>query len=703
MGEPILVTAALPYANGSIHIGHLLEYTMTDIYVRALRLAGEDAVYICSDDTHGTPIELSAQKAGVAPEVFVARFAEEHLADFKSFEIRFDSFYSTNSLENRVWVYEIFEKLKAGGYVQRKPLEQLYDEKAGRFLPDRFVKGTCPKCGANDQYGDVCEVCSSTYEPTDLIDPYSVVTGTKPVLKTSEHLFVDLAAFKPMLEKWASTPGRLQPSTRKFVEAWISQGLRDWCISRDPPYFGFQIPGEPEKYFYVWFDAPVGYISSTENWAKSIGKPELAEDIWRRGKGRIEHVIGKDIVYFHTLFWPATLYAAGLTVPSRVQVHGMLTVDGVKMSKSRGTFINASTFRKHVEPVFLRYYFASKIGPNPEDVDLSIDEFVNRVNADLVNNLANLVVRGVQLIHRMGGRYGNIHPDATEHLETAKQKLSEAEGCYRAFDLAGATRLAIEVASLGNKLFQDGTPWKLANTDQNAARDLVTLCLNLARAATVILAPVTPSLVEKIYGLLGLPGTPQSFREGAAFDLTDRPTGEPGHVLARFERKAFEAAIEDSKPPELKEAEAKERAEKAARGEAEGDEAPKKAEAKKSPKKADKEPEPPKEIGIEKFLEIDLRVGLILKAELVEGSDRLLRLTVDVGEAKPRNILAGIRAAYEPALIEGKKIAVVANLAPRKMKDFGTSEGMVLAGGPGGKDIWLCTLSPEAVPGARIR
>lgn len=678
MSERYLVTAALPYANGSIHIGHLLEYIMTDVYVRALRLAGEDAVYICADDTHGTPIEINAEKAGVSPEAFVAKYAEEHIADFKSFQIRFDSYYSTNSIENRRWVYEIYGRLKSGGHIQRRPVEQFYDEKASRFLPDRFVKGTCPKCRAKDQYGDVCEVCNSTYEPTDLIEPYSTVTGTKPILKTSEHLFVSLSSFQKMLEQWIGTPGRLQPETRKFVEAWIAAGLKDWCISRDAPYFGFKIPDEPEKYFYVWLDAPVGYISSTENWTKSIGKAELVDEIWRGQSAKIEHVIGKDIVYFHTLFWPAMLHAAGLSVPNKVHVHGMLTVDGVKMSKSRGTFINAATFRRFVDPIYLRYYFGSKVGPSAEDVDLSIDEFVNRVNAELVNNLANLVARGVPFLHdKLDARYGRIRPDAHAHFATVKEKVKEVEMFYRAFDLAGAVRTAIEIATLGNKIFQDGAPWKLIKEDKEAARDLVTTSLNIARAATVAIAPVVPSFAERVYPMLGLTGVPASFREAIAFDLVERPVGKPDRVVERIDRKQLDQVIEASKV----------KLEEGGAG--------------SKPASAPVDPIG-EEITIDTFQKVDLRVGLIVKAETVEGADKLLRLTVDLGEERPRQIFAGIREAYAPSAIEGKRVAIVANLAPRKMR-FGLSEGMVLAAGPGGKDIWLTTFSDGATPGARIK
>lgn len=680
MTERILVTAALPYANGSIHIGHLVEYLMTDIYVRALKMAGEDALYICADDTHGTPIELNAQKAGVTPEEFVARFAKEHLEDFESFGIHFDSYYSTNSEENRRWVYEIYEKLKAGGYVERRPLEQLYDEEAKRFLPDRFVKGTCPKCGAEDQYGDACEVCGSTYEPTELKNPYSVVTRSKPVLKSSEHLFVNLARFSDYLSEWVHTEGRLQPETRRFVEGWLQGGLNDWCISRDKPYFGFPIPDHPEKFFYVWLDAPVGYISSTENWAKRSGNPSRADEIWREKKGRIVHVIGKDIVYFHTLFWPAMLHAAGLAVPSRVQVHGMLTVDGVKMSKSRGTFINARTFREHLDPLYLRYYFASKIGASTEDVDLSLDEFVNRVNAELVNNLANLVSRATRFLHdKLGGRYGTLTPDATPHLESVRDRVRAAEDAYRGFELSEAVRHAVEIARLGNGLFQDGAPWELVKTDEEAARNLVTLCLNLARAATVCVAPAVPSFGEKVYPMLGLDGAPTAFSEAVAFDLVERAMGTPDRVVDRIAKKQLDAIIEASKQP---------------------DQGKKKSGPKK--KKPAKEEGPPAEITIDDFVKIDLRVGLVQKAELVEGADKLLKLTVDVGDPAPRTVFAGIRQAYAPDAIEGKKVAVVYNLKPRKMR-FGVSEGMVLAAGPGGEDVWLLGVPENAPPGAKIK
>ena len=679
-----LVTAALPYANGSIHIGHLVEYLMTDFYVRALRMAGEEALYICADDTHGTPIEVNAQKAGVTPEAFVARFAKEHLEDFEAFGIRFDSFYSTNSEENRKWAHEIYAALQRGGHIERRTIEQLYDEEAQRFLPDRFVKGTCPNCGAQDQYGDVCEVCKKTYEPTDLKDPYSVVSGSRPVVKSSEHLFVNLAHFEAFLRGWVSDEGRLQPEIRRFVESWLEGGLRDWCISRDAPYFGFEIPDAPGKYFYVWLDAPIGYISSTEHWANAVGQPELVDAYWRRGEARVVHVIGKDIVYFHTLFWPAMLHAAGLTVPSEVHVHGMLTVDGVKMSKSRGTFVNASTFRKHLDPIYLRYYFASKIGASAEDVDLSLEEFGERVNAQLVNTLANLVSRGASFLHnKLGGRFGQLGAEHAEHLAFARGKVAEAEAAYRRFDSAGAIRAAVELATLGNKLFQDAAPWALIKTDEAAARDLVTLCMNLARAAAVLVAPAVPSFAQTVYRVFALDEAgPTSFAEAVAFDLVDRAMGQPERLVDRMEQKALMEVIEESKQAE---------AQRAAPAAA--------APAVIEPPKA-LEPLAP-QISIDDFSKVDLRVGLVLAAGLVEGAKKLLQLTVDVGEEAPRNIFAGIRSAYAPEDLIGKKVVVVANLAPRKMR-FGVSEGMVLAAGPGEADIQVVLVPDDATPGSRI-
>jgi methionyl-tRNA synthetase len=729
MSKPFLITSGLPYANGSIHLGHMVEAILTDVYTRALNMAGEEAYYVCADDTHGTPIELNAQKAGVPPEEFVARFAQEHVEDFKTFGIGHAAYYSTNSEENRRWAHEIYGKLKAGGHIQRRPMSQLYDTQAERFLPDRFVKGTCPnpKCGAPDQYGDVCEVCRSTYEPTDLIRPYSVVTGTTPELRESTHLFVDLSHFAEALRTWASTPNRMNPETLAFVSAWLEGGLKEWCISRDAPYFGFPIPDEPGKFFYVWLDAPIGYISATEHWARTVkGDVSRVDHYWREGGARIVHVIGKDITYFHTLFWPAMLHAAGLTMPERVHVHGMLMVNGEKMSKTRGTFINARTYAEHADPSYLRYYFASKLSSSSDDLDLGMEEMAHRVNAELINTIVNLVARGVPfLADRLGGTYGELPAGSNTHIEYVAGKIAEAELAYRAFDLASGVRAAVDIANLGNKLFQDGQPWKLVKEDPEAARSLVTLCLNIARAAVVVIAPAIPSVAARMYAMLGLSAEgPQRFAEGSTFDLVQRPVGATVRILERLEKKQLDAVVEASKPPEVRAAEAAAAANAPAPDTTKAKGAPgaKKepkvskdqspavtpgaegaaAAAPKKPKGGEPAPKPA-EITYDDFAKVDLRVGLVLEAKTVEGSDKLLELRVDLGEARgPRTILAGIRTAYTPEQVQGRRVAVVANLAPRKMR-FGTSEGMIMAAGPGGKDIWLLDVPADAPPGSEIK
>ena len=577
----------------------------------------------------------------------------------------------------------IYERLREGDHLERRSMDQLYDEEAQRFLPDRFVKGTCPKCGAPDQNGDVCENCNSTYEPTDLIDPYSTITGSRPVIKASEHVFVRLGNFADFLKEWTSTEGRLQPEILRFVQAWLDGGLQDWCISRDAPYFGFEIPDAKGKYFYVWLDAPVGYIASTEHWGKTNGAPQAVDTFWKEKNTKIVHVIGKDIIYFHCLFWPAMLHASGLNTPAHVRVHGFLTVDGVKMSKSRGTFIMARTFREHLDPLYLRYYYSAKTGQTTEDIDLSFEEFVNRVNAELVNTLANLVSRSASFLkNKLGGRYGQLRDDTKPHLEQVRRLVDDAKAAFQKFDHAGGVRAAVQIADLGNKLFQDAAPWNLIKTDKAAALDLVTLCLNLARAATVVIAPVVPTYAEKVYRVLGLDGAPKHFDEAVAFDLVDRAMGEPQRLVDRISLKQIDPIIEASKqaPAETT---------------AKTDEAKKKAEAPPLEPLAD-------QIDIDTFLTVDLRVGLVVEAKKVKKAKKLLQLTVDVGEDKPRNIFAGLAQAYDPEALVGKKVAVVANLAPRKMS-FGVSEGMVLAAGPGGSDIQVVQVDDSATPGSRIR
>lgn len=709
--KPIVVTAALPYANGSVHLGHMVEHVLTDVFVRAMRLAGEEAYYFCADDTHGTPIESNARKAGVTPEAFVARFAAEHVEDFEAFGIGFDHYHSTNSEENRRWVHEIYGALKAKGHVEKRVIQQLFDFEAQRFLPDRFVKGECPNCGSADQYGDACEICGKTYDPTDLKNPKSVFTGSTPVLRDSEHMFVSLAPFAALLRDWVRAEGRVNAETLGFVDAWLEGGLKDWCISRDAPYFGFQIPGEPDgappKYFYVWLDAPIGYISSSDAWGQKTGRSAEVEAWWRRGGADVIHVIGKDIVYFHTLFWPAMLHAAGLTLPRRVQVHGMLTVDGTKMSKSRGTFINASTFRKHLDPAYFRYFIASKLSSGAGDIDLSGVELVNKVNAELVNNFANLTARGAPFLAEAG--YGTFPDDAGPHLASARACVDRAEAAYRRFDHAEAVQAALELTTLGNKLFQDAQPWKLVKEGRaEDARRVVTLCLNLARAATVILAPVVPSIAARVYAILGLPGLPKSFDEARALDLVNRPIGRADRVVDRIEKKTFDAIVADSVSPEAKAAEEAKAAQAAAAKAAK--KAPAAAQEKHVETPKTDAPTPPAaeaapartEITIDDFAKVELRVAHVVKAETVDGADKLLKLTVDLAEGRHRTIFAGIRSAYTPEQVEGRKVVVVANLKPRKMR-FGLSEGMVLAAGPGGKEIWLLDVPSDTPIGAEVK
>ncbi|MBX2812012.1 MAG: methionine--tRNA ligase [Myxococcales bacterium] len=676
MSDVVLVTAALPYANGSIHLGHLVEYIMTDIYVRALRMTGKEAIFICADDTHGTPIELNARKAGVAPEEFVARFAKEHLEDFTAFGIAFDSFHSTNSEENRRWVHEIFDALKAKNLIEKRPLEQFYDEQAQQFLPDRFVKGTCPFCGTSEQFGDVCEACGKTYDPSDLKEPYSVLTNTKPVRRTSEHLFVNLQTLEHELRAWFEEEGHLQPAIRNFVRGWLEAGLKDWCISRDTPYFGFPIPGEPGKYFYVWVDAPIGYISSTEAWAKSRGTPHRLTELWREGKMKLVHVIGKDIVYFHTLFWPALLASANLKKPDYVHVHGFLTVEGKKMSKTRGTFVQARTYLEHLDPLYLRWFYASRLGSSADDIDLSAEEFANIVNAELVNNVANLVSRGAKfLANKIDGKYASDFADLRSYQAEIQRMVEEAIICYEKFDQAGAMSLATKIATRGNRIFQENEPWKLVKKDPEAARKIVTLCLNLARAAVVLVAPAAPDFAQRAYKMLGLQGGPQRFAEAVAFDLLDTKVGDGDILAQRISKEHLERIFEASKPvnPEAKS-----------------------TTAVSAPAPIIEPIED--EITIDTFSQIDLRVGLVVDAQSIPEAKKLLKLSIDLGEGRLRTIFAGLAQIYNPDELTGKKVVVVANLKPRKMR-FGVSEGMVLAAG---KQASIIDPGAETEIGSRI-
>lgn len=670
--KKILITSALPYANGDIHIGHLVEYVQTDIYVRFLNLIGANVLFICASDAHGTPIEINASKRGISPVQLVQEYHARHLRDFSRFEIHFDEFYTTDSPENRKHTENIFLKAKQGGHIIEKDIEQFYCSTCGRFLPDRFIKGTCPNCGAVDQYGDVCEACGATYRPTDLKDARCATCGASPEIRTSRHYFVKLSDFSEFLDMWTSTPGRLQSEIRGFVHNWIQQGLQDWDISRDGPYFGFKIPGEEDKYFYVWLDAPTGYIAATEHYCTTKGLCKV-EDFWVTSRDDVEihHFIGKDIAYFHTLFWPAMLKAAGYKTPDHIHVHGFLTVDSRKMSKSRGTFITAETFAEFVKPLYLRYYYATKLSNSIEDLDLNLEEFVNRTNSELVNNITNLISRTIGFLNkRLDSRLGKIPEYVLPLIEKVEKSVQAAKEDYLALRFSQATLEALAISDLANNYIQQKGPWTTVKTDPERARDELTFVVNCIKIITIILKPILPSYccrVEKIL-LVG-----KLNWQDAQFDLERRLIGQFEKLAERLEIGIMEKVIDACRSG-----------------------------AALRPQVTKQAPLPPlkEEITIEQFATVDLRAGKILNAEYVEGSDKLLKLTVDIG-SESRAIFAGIKSAYTPDKLVGKVVAVVCNLKPRKMR-FGVSNGMVLAAGDEG-NIAVCELQGDVRPGSPIR
>jgi methionyl-tRNA synthetase len=639
-----LVTAALPYANGPIHLGHLLEHIQADVYVRALRAAGHDVLYLCADDTHGTPIELNAAKRGITPEALIAESYAAHTADFCGFSILHDLYHSTHSDENRELAGWIYGELLRGGFIERRISRQMYSESLGRFLPDRLVRGTCPRCGALDQYGDVCEVCKSTYEPTDLIDPVDAIEGKRPVLRDTEQLYVRLGDFRSFLEQWLVV-GVPQPAVQNFVSSWLSGELKDWCISRDAPYFGFEIPGEPGKYFYVWMDAPVGYIATTAAWAAARGRT-WRQDWDASSETRIVHVIGKDIVYFHTLFWPAMLRAAGLKAPDRVHVHGMLTVDGQKMSKSRGTFVRASTYLQHLDPDYLRYYFAAKLSDSIDDIDLNLEDFVTRVNAELVNNVVNLCSRVTKFVAtRLGGVVPAVAEQDLAIGRDVHETLQVALDAYAAVDSRAAIRAVVELSDRLNLFFQEAEPWKLLKSDPVRAAEVCAVALHGCTGLMYALAPVVPGVSQRFAAALGLESI-----EPRHLEVTWRSAtvASVERLLERVDLEKVQAMIEASKDtvaaPQLPVVE---------------------VEAFKP------------EISIEEFNKVDLRVGVVESAEAVPEAEKLIRLIVHCG--RRIQVFAGVRSAYpDPTVLVGRRVLVLANLKPRKMR-FGMSEGMLLA------------------------
>ncbi|MGO9832529.1 MAG: methionine--tRNA ligase [Myxococcaceae bacterium] len=677
MSGKILVTSALPYANGPLHLGHVVEYVLTDILVRFLRSSGREVLYVCADDTHGTPIELSAAKEGIPPEQYVASIWEQHRRDFSELGIALDAFYTTHSPENRAYAELIYGRLNAAGDISRRSVEQTYCEVDQRFLPDRFVRGTCPNCGSPDQYGDVCEVCGKTYTPADLLDPHCALCGTPPVRRRSEHLFFRLSAHQAWLHELIRTAGFLHPAVANQLEAFFAQGLNDWDISRDGPYFGFPIPGEVNKFFYVWLDAPIGYIATTEKWAKDSGRAANALAYWGEdADAEIIHVIGKDIVYFHALFWPAVLKVAHLKRPSRLVVHGHLTVDGTRMSKTRGTFITARTYLDALDPAYLRYFFASNLGPNPEDFDLSPTEFRQRVNGELVNNVCNLANRVLSLL--AGPLQQRLAP-ASEGpgqtlVEESLRKAADVRAAYQALDFRSAVRGAIEISQSANQFLQARAPWAKVKSEPEVARRDLSDAAEVAYLVAGLLQPVVPSVAGNLFEQLKAEPLTFARLERASYPLLDRsrPIGTPAPLLPRME----EAQVKSLIVPE--------------------------ATLPASSPEAPKVHAPvPATLSAEEFGRVALRVGLVRAAERVPKADKLLKLTVDVGEAEPRTIAAGIAEAYTPETVVGRRVVVVANLAPRTIRGI-LSQGMLLAAGPGGAALRLVDPG-DLPPGSEVR
>jgi methionyl-tRNA synthetase len=671
----LLVTAALPYANGPIHIGHLVEYIQTDIWVRFQKLQGNRCVFFCADDTHGTAIMIRARQEGRGEEQLIAEMQQHHERDFEAFGIEFDNYGSTHSPENRRLCGEVWGKLREAGLIVEDDVTQLYDPQAETFLADRFVRGTCPKCQSPGQYGDNCQKCGSTYRPTELIDPVSTLSGAQPEIRTARHLFVRLNKLHDFLDEWTQSGRHLQDEVANYLKGhFLHEPLRDWDISRPAPYFGFEIPDSPGNYWYVWFDAPIGYMASTLQWCQRHG--ENFDDWWRSDQTEIHHFIGKDITYFHTLFWPGMLHSAGFSLPTRVHIHGFLTVGGEKMSKSQGTFVMASTYLNHLDPAYLRYYYAAKLGPRLDDLDLNPDEFVAKVNADLVGKVVNLAARTAKFVEATGlsptyPEDGGLFRQAAE----AGQAISEA---YENCDYARAMRLIMELADRANPYVESAAPWNLKKDSQQAdrLRDVCTVALNLFRQLAVYLAPVLPRLAEQTGRLLGEPITDW---QQSQTPLTGTPVARFEHMLKRVDPKDLEAMIEESKPEDTAPAD--------------------------SPFQDSDEPlkaEPLAEMcSIDDFVKVDLRVARVVAAESVEEARKLLKLTLSLGGEHRRTVFAGIKSAYTPEQLVGRLVVMVANLAPRTMK-FGVSEGMVVASGAGGQEVFLLGVDDGAQPGQRV-
>ncbi|CAD7538999.1 methionine--tRNA ligase [Aeromonas hydrophila] len=670
----MLVTCALPYANGSIHLGHMLEHIQADIWVRYQRMRGHQVHFVCADDAHGTPIMLKAQQLGITPEEMIAAVSKEHQADFAGFNISFDNYHSTHSDENRELAELIYGRLQAGGKIKSRTISQLFDPEKSMFLPDRFVKGTCPKCKSPEQYGDNCDSCGATYSPTELIDPKSAVSGATPVMKDSEHFFFDLPQFEKWLAEWVRGSGAIQEEMANKMQEWFESGLQQWDITRDAPYFGFEVPGAPGKYFYVWLDAPIGYMASFKNLCNKRGDIDF-DSYWKAdSEAELYHFIGKDIAYFHCLFWPSMLEGAGFRKPTKVNVHGYVTVNGAKMSKSKGTFIKASTYLNHLDPECLRYYYAAKLNSRIDDLDLNLDDFVARVNADVVNKLVNLASRNAGFIaKRFDGKLAATCAEPELYAEFANARTAIAEA-YESREFSRAIREIMALADKANRYVDDKAPWVIAK-QEGADAELQAVCsvgINLFRVLMAYLKPVMPLLAERAEAFLG----ETLSWDGIEMPLVDHTVAPFKALFSRIEPAKIEAMIDASKEDLAKE---------------------------QAPKASGPLVDDPisETISYDDFAKIDLRVALIKKAEAVPEADKLLKLQLDIG-GETRQVFAGIKSAYNPEDLEGKLTVMVANLAPRKMR-FGMSEGMVLAAGPGGKDLWILEPQDGAQPGMRVK
>jgi len=676
----ILVTSALPFANGPLHLGYILEAVQTDIWVRFQKFRGNECYYVCADDTHGTPIMLKAQSEGITPEQLIGRVNIEHQRDLADMLIGMDNFGSTHAAENKALCERMYLTLREADYIDRRSVRQAYDDTAKMFLPDRYVKGICPVCGTADQYGDNCENCGSTYTPADLKNPISVVSGTAPVWRESEHYFFKLSAFEQALHAWVRS-GAVQESVVRKLDEWFSQGLRDWDISRDAPYFGFEIPDAPGKYFYVWFDAPIGYLASFTQLCARTGL-KFDEFLSVDSSAELHHFIGKDILYFHTLFWPAVLQASAMRRPTGVHAHGFLTINGQKMSKSRGTFITARRYLDHLSPEYLRYYFAAKLGPGIDDMDMNLDEFTTRLNSEIVGKLVNIASRCAGFITKAsGGRLA--HSLADGELYAAFVAAGDAiAAAYETRDTASAIREIMALADRANQFVDSRKPWLLAKDPRNTAevQSVCTQGLNLFRVLMIYLQPVLPDMAAKARRFFQEPAWTWAHAAAPLLATAIVPY-EPLAVRLDPKVVARLVELEDATPPAPTAAleGASDTATTAAAAAVEGN-----------------------LISIDDFLRVDLRVAKVLRAEVVPGADKLLKLQLDLGELGSREILAGIRAAYDPASLAGRLIVVVANLEPRKMR-FGISEGMMLAAGPGGREIFVLSPDSGAAPGMRIK